>query len=144
MSRQPHKTSKKAADGANAGTNPDKLLNNAMDFESKFAMLMRIREERSNESKPELVLGDSQKMMLLTQSNNPYDPVKLISPNTTTNRQSSQDTKLLTLKNFQPAKQISSNVVTPKYLKFKPGGEKLAENAAICEQNSKQQQAADD
>ena len=100
MSRQPHKTSKKAADGANASANPDKLLNNAMDFESKFAMLMRIREERSNESKPELVLGDSQKMMLLTQSNNPYDPVKLISPNTTTNRQSSQDTKLLTLKNF--------------------------------------------
>lgn len=70
-----------------------------MDFESKFAMLMRIREERSNESKPEL-LGDSQKVILLTQSNNPYDPVKLISPNTTTNRQSSQETKLLTLKHF--------------------------------------------
>jgi hypothetical protein len=29
-----------------------------MDIESKFAMLMRIREERSNESKPEL-LGES-------------------------------------------------------------------------------------
>lgn len=56
-----------------------------MDFETKFAMLMRIREERSNESKPELMLGESQKMIL----NNPYEPVKLISPNTTTNRQSS-------------------------------------------------------
>ena len=30
-----------------------------MDFETKFAMLMRIREERSNESKPELMLGES-------------------------------------------------------------------------------------
>ena len=85
-------------------------------------MLMRIREERSNESKPEL-LGDSQKMILMT-GGNPYDPVKLISPNTTTNRQSSQEAKLLTLKNFQPAKQISSNVVTPKYLKCKLGNER--------------------
>ena len=38
---------------------------NDMDFETKFAMLMRIREERSNESKPEL-LADSQKMILMT------------------------------------------------------------------------------
>lgn len=59
-----------------------------MDGELKFAMLNRIREERSNESKQELI-GDSQKLILLTQNNNPYDPVKLISPNTTTNRQSS-------------------------------------------------------
>ena len=79
------------------------MILNQMDGELKFAMLNRIREERSNESKPEL-LGDSQKLMLLTQSNNPYDPVKLISPNTTTNRQSSQEAKLLTLKNFMPAK----------------------------------------
>jgi len=40
------------------GANPEKMLND-MDFETKFAMLMRIREERSNESKPELLLGDS-------------------------------------------------------------------------------------
>ena len=76
---------------------------NDMDFETKFAMLMRIREERSNESKPELLLGDSQKMNILMPHNangGPYDPIKLISPNTTTNRQSSQETKLLTLKNF--------------------------------------------
>ena len=63
-------------------------------------------------------------MILMTQSN-PYDPVKLIQPNTTTNRQSSQETqKLLTLKNFMPAKQVSSNEVTPKYLKCKLGNEK--------------------
>ena len=60
-----------------------------MDGEMKFAMLNRIREERSNESKPELVGDSHNKLILLTQSNNPYDPVKLISPNTTTNRQSS-------------------------------------------------------
>jgi len=64
------------------------MILNQMDGELKFAMLNRIREERSNESKPELI-GDSQKLILLTQNNNPYDPVKLISPNTTTNRQSS-------------------------------------------------------
>lgn len=64
------------------------MILNQMDGELKFAMLNRIREERSNESKQELI-GDSQKLILLTQNNNPYDPVKLISPNTTTNRQSS-------------------------------------------------------
>ena len=93
-----------------------------MDYDSNFAKLMRIREERSNESKPELI-KDSQKIILMTQSN-PYDPVKLISPNTCTNRQSSQEAKLLTLKNFMPAKQINSNEVTPKYLKCKIGNEK--------------------
>lgn len=91
-------------------------------------MLMRIREEHSSESGPETA-GDSPAMILLPANailSNPNDPIKLISPNTTTNRQSSQDTKLLSLKHFQPAKQINSNVVTPKYLKCKPGSEKAS------------------
>ena len=82
-------------------------------------MLMRIREERSNESKPELP-SESQKMIVMTK-NNFAEPVKLVSPSTTTNRNSSQEAKLLTLKSFLPAKQISSNIVTPKYVKCVAG-----------------------
>ena len=48
---------------------------------------MRIREERSNESKPELP-SESQKMIVMTK-NNLAEPVKLVSPSTTTNRNSS-------------------------------------------------------
>ena len=58
-----------------------------IDLETKFAMLMRIREERSNESKPEKT-SETQKMMIMTNKGN-AEPVKLISPNTTTNRHSS-------------------------------------------------------
>ena len=65
-------------------------------------MLMRIREERSNEPKPELP-SESQKMIVMTK-NNLAEPVKLVSPSTTTNRNSSQEAKLLTLKSFLPAK----------------------------------------
>lgn len=61
-------------------------------------------------------------MKIMTQSN-PYEPVKLVSPSTTTNRQSQLDAKMLTLKNLKPAKQFMSNIVTPKY-KCAPVGEK--------------------
>ena len=96
-----------------------------MDFEQKFAMLMRIREERSNESKPEIP-SESQKMIVMTKNNNLAEPVKMISPSTTTNRNSSQEAKLLTLKSFMPAKQISSNIVTPKYVKCVTGEKQVA------------------
>ena len=98
---------------------PNTVLNDR-ELESKFAMLMRIREERSNESKPELP-NESQKMMIMTNKAGNAEPVKMFSPNTTTNRHSSQEAKLLTLKSFMPAKQISSNIVTPKYVKCAPG-----------------------
>jgi len=49
------------------------------------------------------------------QAGVPFDPSKLISPNTTTKRQG-QEAKPLNLKNLQPMKQ-SSNIVTPKYFK---------------------------
>ena len=43
-----------------------------------------------------------------------------IEPHTTNNRTNSKEAgKLLMLKNFQPSKQISSTIVTPKYFKFK-------------------------
>ena len=65
--RQLHSKASKKQQGAmptTAANPPEKMLND-MDFESKFAMLMRIREERSNESKPELVI-DPHKMILMT------------------------------------------------------------------------------
>lgn len=84
-------------------------------------MLLRIREERSNESKPEL--PGPGKLMQIGQIATHVQSG--ISPNTTTNRQNSLEPgKVLTLKNFQPTKQISSNVVTPKYLKFKSKDER--------------------
>ena len=67
-----------------------------------------------------------QKIGIITQTGNPpFDPQKLITPNTTTNRQNSLETgKHLTLKMFQQVKQISSTVVTPKNLKCKTGAKK--------------------
>ena len=52
-------------------------------------MLMRIREEHSCESGLETGGESHSNMILLPQSailGNPNDPIKLISPNTTTNR----------------------------------------------------------
>lgn len=90
-----------------------------MELESKFAMIFRKREERSNEPRP----SEAMKINIVTQQMlNSYEPAKIATPNTTTNRQSSIETnKMLMLKQFQQVKKTSSTVVTPKNLKTKTG-----------------------
>lgn len=56
------------------------------------------------------------------QIEDPADDSLIISPaytGTTTNRQASREKKLVLLKNFQPAKNPVSSIVTPKYLNLK-------------------------
>lgn len=75
---------------------------NELDIESKFAMLLQIREERSHESVADAPVLQPKSMIITTQGN-PYEPAKLISPDSTSNRQSQPESKMLTLKNLKPS-----------------------------------------